>query len=181
MRPKSALLGTIVLFALALTVPAAVATPSVGLQATVLSRTTVSTLTAASQPGVSLGRARGHEPRPISGFAQPTAPQLALLTLPVDVALLTIVFQPGGSAGWHSHPGIVLVKVTSGTLTLYQSDDPACGSIKRTAGETFVEPAVSGLARNEGSVPATIQITAFLTVDAPFRIDQPQPANCSVF
>ena len=175
MRVKSALSGTLVVVVLALTVPAAVATPSVGLQATVLSRTTVSTLTAASQPGVSFGRGRGHEARPITGFPQPTAPQLALLTLPVDVVLLTITFQPGASSGWHSHPGIVLVKVTSGTLTLY---DPACGSIERTAGETFAEPAVSGLARNEGSVPATIQITAFLTVGAPFRIDDPQPANC---
>ncbi len=186
MRAKTALLGTIALSALALTVPAAMATPSAGEQGTLLSRTTASTLGAVSQPGTSFGRARGHELRPILGFAQPTAPQLGLLTLPVDIVLISITYQPGGISGWHSHPGVVLVKVISGTLTEYRSEDPACGAIKHAAGETFVEGELTGavragLVRNEGSVPATIQVTAFIPVGAAARIDQPQPPNCPMF
>ena len=36
---------------------------------------------------------------------------------PVDVATVHVTFQPGGSTGWHIHPGPALVTVKSGQLT----------------------------------------------------------------
>ena len=43
-----------------------------------------------------------------------------------DVHVIENVIAPGGSFGWHSHPGPSIVVVKSGTLTLYRGDDPTC-------------------------------------------------------
>src|SRR4051794_5746244 len=37
---------------------------------------------------------------------------------PTDVRMQKIVFAPGGRTGWHHHPGIVLVAVESGQVTI---------------------------------------------------------------
>jgi len=34
--------------------------------------------------------------------------------------------DPGGTTGWHSHPGPAFVVVTEGTFTLYDGDDREC-------------------------------------------------------
>ncbi len=39
-----------------------------------------------------------------------------------DVRIQQLVFAPGGRSGWHHHPGIVIVAVESGSLTLWESD-----------------------------------------------------------
>ena len=42
---------------------------------------------------------------------------------------LTVVendVAPGGSFGWHSHPGPSLIIVKSGSLIFYDSNDPTC-------------------------------------------------------
>ncbi len=44
---------------------------------------------------------------------------------PTDVRIQKLVFAPGGRSGWHHHPGVVIVTVESGALTLWDSD---CGS-----------------------------------------------------
>jgi len=41
---------------------------------------------------------------------------------PTDVRIQQLVFAPGGFSGWHHHPGIVIVTVQSGALTLWESD-----------------------------------------------------------
>ena len=41
---------------------------------------------------------------------------------PTDVRIQQLVFSPGGRSGWHHHPGIVIVTVQSGALTLWESD-----------------------------------------------------------
>ena len=41
---------------------------------------------------------------------------------PTDVRIQKLVFDPGGFSGWHHHPGIVIVTVESGALTLWESD-----------------------------------------------------------
>jgi hypothetical protein len=53
----------------------------------------------------------------------------------LDVAVQSIVFQPGSQSGWHSHPGPVFISVVSGTMTFYEGDDPDCEPIVRHAGE----------------------------------------------
>jgi hypothetical protein len=39
-----------------------------------------------------------------------------------DVRIQRIVFAPGGFSGWHHHPGMVLLAVESGAVTLTQPD-----------------------------------------------------------
>jgi len=43
-----------------------------------------------------------------------------------DVVMRQLTIAPGGSAGWHFHPGPTFVIVTQGTLSLYQANDPTC-------------------------------------------------------
>lgn len=43
-----------------------------------------------------------------------------------DLYVQSNVWQPGGSTGWHTHPGHSLIIVTAGTVTAYQGDDPDC-------------------------------------------------------
>jgi hypothetical protein len=39
-----------------------------------------------------------------------------------DVRIQRLDFAPGSFSGWHHHPGIVLVTVASGAVTLWKSD-----------------------------------------------------------
>jgi quercetin dioxygenase-like cupin family protein len=41
---------------------------------------------------------------------------------PRDMLVTSITVEPGGSFGWHTHPGPVLVAVSKGTLAVYQAD-----------------------------------------------------------
>src|SRR5437763_15163299 len=38
-----------------------------------------------------------------------------------DIAMAQITVAPGGSSGWHSHPGGAIVVVKQGSLTVYGS------------------------------------------------------------
>src|ERR1700735_4678789 len=49
------------------------------------------------------------------------------------------VWQPGGSTGWHTHPGHSLIIVTEGTVTEYGSDDPQCRPHSYSQGMGFVD------------------------------------------
>jgi len=39
-----------------------------------------------------------------------------------DVRVQQLVFGAGGFSGWHHHPGMILVAVQSGAVTLWESD-----------------------------------------------------------
>ncbi|HKO16182.1 MAG TPA: hypothetical protein VJU87_08080 [Gemmatimonadaceae bacterium] len=98
---------------------------------------------------------------------------------PLDVAVQTITFAPGSQSGWHRHPGPVLIQVVTGTMTFYQSDDPTCTPIVRTAGQGFLDVGEDAhIARNETSMPATNVVTYFAPPGAALRIDAPAPGNC---
>lgn len=93
----------------------------------------------------------------------------------VDIAHYTVTIDALGSSGWHSHPGIVLVTVLSGTVTFYQSD---CSFAANGPGMSFVEAnGATGLARNESATtPAVVYVTYIVPAGAPaLRIDQPNP------
>jgi len=98
----------------------------------------------------------------------------------LDVAVQSIVFQPGGQSGWHSHPGPVFISVVSGEMTFYESDDPDCEPIVRHAGEGYLDTGEHAhIARNETGEPATNVVTYFAPPGAALRIDQPDPGHCS--
>jgi len=98
----------------------------------------------------------------------------------LDVATQAITFQPGGHSGWHTHPGPVFITVVSGTMTFYESTDPACRPIVRTAGQGYLDTGDHPhLARNETGLPAVNLVIYFAPPGAALRIDEPQPANCA--
>ncbi|MES2209857.1 MAG: hypothetical protein V4515_06690 [Chloroflexota bacterium] len=96
---------------------------------------------------------------------------------PVIVKVVTITIKPGGSSGWHSHPGVVLVTVkeNTGSVTFYDQD---CEATVHPSGTSFVEAAGDGpgLARNEGTTDAIVYVTFIVPAGTTaFRIDQPNP------
>jgi len=96
-----------------------------------------------------------------------------------DIAVQSIVFQPGGQSGWHRHPGPVFIQVVSGTMTFYESDDPTCTPIVRTAGQGYLDLGENAhIARNESGSPAQNVVTYFAPPGAALRIDAPSPGNC---
>ena len=75
-----------------------------------------------------------------------------------DIIDHVLVFAPGGTEGRHSHPGVVMVAVKSGALTIY---DTNCSKTTVTAGNAFVMmgPMHVRLVRHEGDVPVEISGT----------------------
>lgn len=97
----------------------------------------------------------------------------------LDVAVQQIVFQPGGQSGWHSHPGPVFIQVVSGTMTFYESEDPSCSPIVRTAGEGYLDVGDHAhIARNETTVAATNIVTYLAPPGSGLRRDEPKPDQC---
>jgi len=97
-----------------------------------------------------------------------------------DLYVQSNVWQPGGSTGWHSHPGHSLIIVTAGTVTNYESDDPECKPQVYTQGMSFVDGGGSHvhIIRNEGTVVAQTMAVQLIPAGATRRIDAAAPANC---
>jgi hypothetical protein len=97
-----------------------------------------------------------------------------------DLYVQNNVWQPGGSTGWHSHPGHSLIIVTAGTVTNYESDDPECKPHAYTQGMSFVDAGGSHvhIIRNEGTVVAQTVAVQLIPAGAVRRIDAAAPANC---
>lgn len=96
-----------------------------------------------------------------------------------DVAVQSITFQPGGHSGWHGHPGPVFIQVRSGTMTFYESDDPTCTPIRRTAGQGYLDTGDHAhIARNETNTVAENIVVYFAPQGAALRIDKDAPGNC---
>ena len=98
-----------------------------------------------------------------------------------DVHILENRIVPGGTFGWHSHPGPSIVVVKSGALTLYHGDDPTCTPNVIAAGSGFVDDGGDvHVVRNEGSVDAVVYVTSLVPHGADRRIDEPSPGFCSL-
>ena len=96
-----------------------------------------------------------------------------------DLHVLQNTIAPGGTFGWHSHPGPSLVIVKSGTATFYMADDPTCTPEQVSAGSGFVDNGHdTHVVRNEGSVDLVTVVVSFVPAGFTRRIDEPAPANC---
>jgi len=99
-----------------------------------------------------------------------------------DLHFVQVTIQPGGTLGWHSHPGLSFVIVKSGTATFYDGDDPSCTPHVIQAGSSAFEPAGHvHIVRNEGSVPLVNVVMQLVPTGAPRLISEPSPGNCSGF
>lgn len=100
-----------------------------------------------------------------------------------DVLVQKVSADVGGYSGWHSHPGFGIVAVKSGTIAIYDAEDPTCTPTYygpgEEAGAVYTEEADHvHFARNEGTVPFEAYATFVLPVGVPGRTDEPAPGNC---
>ncbi|MFF5936186.1 cupin domain-containing protein [Streptomyces sp. NPDC012508] len=132
--------------AVAVVPSAALATPGTGVSGTVLAK------------GTSHGRLKIKAPKGDT-----------------DVTVRTVTIAPGGSTGWHHHPGQLIAVVQSGTLTRTLDD---CSVEATSAGEAFIEPAGRKhvhIGRNLGTEPVVLYVTYLLPEGAPLSVDEPEP------
>jgi quercetin dioxygenase-like cupin family protein len=107
--------------------------------------------------------------------------QVKSLQQSADMAIVKVTIEPGGSTGWHHHPGVVLVSVGSGTVTEY---DPECHKTVIQAGKGFVESnGEVHIVHNEGNADAVLYVTFVIpteTASEKLTITDAQPKNCDV-
>jgi quercetin dioxygenase-like cupin family protein len=98
-----------------------------------------------------------------------------------DVAIAQITVGPGGSSGWHSHPGGAIVVVQQGSLTVYRSVGSECQTTTYAAGQAFIErPGEVNQVINTGADPYTLFVTfPRVPQGASARTDEPDPGTCS--
>ena len=92
-----------------------------------------------------------------------------------DFVMVSYQLAPGGTLGWHTHPGPALITVTSGTLTIVEHD---CSAHSYPAGSAFVDVGMGEVhnAFNDGSDTVTGYATYLnVPVGSPSRIDAPAP------
>ena len=91
------------------------------------------------------------------------------------------VIEPGGTTGWHSHPGPSLIFVVRGAVTNYESDDPKCTGQVYPAGTSFVDQGGRDvhMLRNNGDVAAETIAVQLIPANATRRIDAAAPRNCT--
>jgi len=101
-----------------------------------------------------------------------------------DLYVQSNVWAPGGSTGWHTHPGPSLIIITQGTVTAYEGDDPTCAphvyGPNTSLGSTFVDPGDDHvhIIRNETANEAKGVAVQLIPATAGRRIDVPHPLNC---
>jgi len=97
-----------------------------------------------------------------------------------DVAMAQITVHPGGSSGWHSHPGGAIIVVNTGTLTVYRSVGGQCQTETYSAGQAFIErPGELDNVLNMSSSDYILYVT-FPRVPQGVspRTDEPNPGTC---
>ena len=95
-----------------------------------------------------------------------------------DIVVRHIVIEPGGSTGWHYHPGELIAVVHKGTLTRTLDD---CSVQVSSAGQSLVEAAGdrhAHVGRNLGPERVELYVTYVIPAGAPLSIDAADP-GCS--
>lgn len=97
-----------------------------------------------------------------------------------DVYYVDNVFAPGGSTGWHSHPGPSFILVVSGTVTNYEGGGGQCSITQYSAGSGFMDEGGNDIhmIKNNTSQPAETIALQVLPKGATRRIDENDPGTC---
>jgi quercetin dioxygenase-like cupin family protein len=97
-----------------------------------------------------------------------------------DIVMAQITVQPGGSSGWHSHPGGAIIVVKEGSLTVYGSFGNKCEITTYGAGQAFVERAGEvDQVINTGAIPYVLLVTSpRVPRGASARTDELNPNAC---
>lgn len=99
------------------------------------------------------------------------ATQVVNVKDPSDVLTARITFEPGGSVGWHTHPGPAIVTVAAGALTIINAND--CVPRIYSAGQAFIDP-------GQGNVHIGYNATGGQTVVYATFLDVPQGAPATI-
>jgi hypothetical protein len=100
-----------------------------------------------------------------------------------DVYVVDNKLDPGGTTGWHSHPGPSLILVVAGQVTNYTTEDRNCAGHSYTAGQGFIDSGGKDehTLRNNGTTEAETIAVQLIPHGAPRKIDAPtNPTNCPV-
>lgn len=76
----------------------------------------------------------------------------------------------GGHTGWHTHPGVLLISVASGSIEWY---DAKCRRTVYNTGDSLTETNKPHYVRNVGTVDSRLLITYVIPKDMPRRVDIP--------
>ena len=165
----------------------AYATPGVNFNTTVLGRGTVSGFifgkptTATVTRKVTIRTKAGVFRRTLK-FKVPSIDMAIDCTNGCDTAFQRAMVPPGGSSGWHTHPGATFVGIGQGEITYDHAAGGACHSEKFSAGSGFGQmPTEVHNGRNTSSEDLVIYTMYVLPTGTPntgIRIDQPQPSGC---
>ena len=93
----------------------------------------------------------------------------------LDFVIQEVVIAPGGTSGWHTHPGQTMVLVTGSGVTFVHAD---CTTTAYAAGTGFIDqPGAIHMVRNDGTAPAILFATyTNVPIGGGFRIDASAPA-----
>ena len=136
---------------------AALATPPSGLTSTLLARGPLS---------------RHDRIKLVGGLVRQTKPPSS------DVAMVRATLDPGGTTGWHDHPGPSVVILATGTLTISETEGRGCRVTRVSAAKgqkAFFHPDDVHRFENKGTTVAEFYITYFAPTAAPLLIDVPDP------
>jgi quercetin dioxygenase-like cupin family protein len=97
-----------------------------------------------------------------------------------DVAMAQITVVPGGSSGWHSHPGGAIIVVKQGELTVYRAIGSQCQVRTYSARQAFIErPGEVDQVVNNGTIPYVLYVTfPRVPLGESARIDHADPGTC---
>ena len=102
---------------------------------------------------------------------------------PYDAVVQKITIAPGGSTGWHTHPGSAVAIVESGVLTVYDATSRHCEGRAYTAGQVYLDPGYGHVhvGRNESRIKPLELVVTYLDVplEGGVRIDAEAPYICS--
>lgn len=105
----------------------------------------------------------------------------------LEIVVTRNAVKPGGTSGWHSHPGGAIVVIQTGQVTTYRkAGESGCAVNTYTAGQSFIEKPGEPLnAKNNGSTETIIYATFPGVPLGPEgttlqRTDEPNPGTCPV-
>jgi quercetin dioxygenase-like cupin family protein len=92
---------------------------------------------------------------------------------PSTISIQDGAYAAGGQNGWHSHPGLVIVTVISGSLQWY---DENCNATTYNAGDSWVEGSQLHAFRVLGTSGIHLSAVFVTAQGQALRTDQPAPA-----
>ena len=94
---------------------------------------------------------------------------------PANVIHQEVKFSPGGTTGWHTHPGILVLSLApdSGSVDWY---DAKCGKQVYNAGDSWTEGTKLHDVVNNSPIDAHFLVTYIVAKGVSKRMDQAAPA-----